>query len=523
MLARTPDRSDKPHAATVRIAGAPVRRVTLVLDPGALRAVHGEIARQLSAAGIAVSIAQAPAAESLPSSVELLLTLERMVLRGRGRLGERLAPGALAYPAASEKADLTIDLSGSAAPLERTLRLVYDGVAGERALMGALFAGRMPTIALQDLATGAVVNCARPGADNAGTIHAALEGVLAGVVTLTLQTVRGFGTSMEGAAPQSRPADLRALVAFETRGLARAALRRLYHMCCYAPHWRVCWRRIDGADLFDTQTLAGTTWQILPDPGTHFYADPFAFVHQGQTCVFVEDLDHRTQKGVISMVPFGADGPTGPARVVLEEPWHLSYPFVFARDGEIWMLPESCATGKVTLYRAERFPDRWVPAADLVTGVTASDATIVEHDGRLWMFAATTHPGSWSDTLSIFHAPRLLGPWQPLAANPVMIDQGAARPAGAFVRRNGTLWRPVQDCTAGYGTGIGLAEVTRLDTEGYAQTVHAMLRPPADWPGRRLHTLNRAGNLEFIDGAAHSPRSRLLARHLTQWSGRRDH
>ena len=88
--------------------------------------------------------------------------------------------------------------------------------------------------------------------------------------------------------------------------------------------------------------------------------------------------------------------------------------------------------------------------------------------------------------------------------------------------RGGKLWRPVQDCTGGYGTGIGLAEVLRLDREGYEQKVHGVLRAGADWPGRRFHTLNRAGRLECIDGAAHSPRSRWLARRLEGCSGRRE-
>ena len=534
MLARTtqqPKETPKqPQIATVRIGGAAVRQVvhqvTMVLDPKSSRAVHGEIAARLRQTGIAVSFAQAAAPYEIPSSVELLLTLERMVTRGRGELATKRAPGALDLPPASHTPDLTLDFTGNAAPSGRALRLTYDGVAGERGLMGALLAGRMPSVAFEDVATGVIVSQARPGADGAGTIHAALEAVLAAVVALTLQTVRGFGTRMDAPVAMSvaaaRAPNVRELIAFEMRALAHAALRRLYHLCCHAPHWRVCWRRVEDNDLLDTRSLAGTSWQVVPDPGTHFYADPFPFVHQGRTFLFVEDLDHRMQKGVISVMPFDQDGPSGPARVVLEEPWHLSYPFVFARDGEIWMIPESCATGKITLYRAARFPDRWVHEADLVTGVTASDATIVEHMGRLFMFAATRDAGSWSDTLSIFHAQDLPGPWHPHPANPILIDQSAARPAGAFVRRNGTLWRPVQDCAGGYGTGIGLAEVVRLDAEGYAQTVHAVLGAPADWPGRRLHTLNRAGALEFIDGAAHSPRSRLLAARLEGWSGRRE-
>lgn len=159
----------------------------------------------------------------------------------------------------------------------------------------------------------------------------------------------------------------------------------------------------------------------------------------------------------------------------------------------------------------------------LLTDIEASDATVIQHDGHFWLFAATRDGGgSWSDTLSIFYARDLLGPWLPHPRNPILVDQASARPAGAMVVRNGRLWRPVQDCTNGYGTGIGLAEINRLDLDGFEQTVHAVLRPDPAWPGRRLHTLNRSGRLECIDGAAHSPRSRLLARPLQSWSGRRE-
>ena len=62
----------------------------------------------------------------------------------------------------------------------------------------------------------------------------------------------------------------------------------------------------------------------------------------------------------------------------------------------------------------------------------------------------------------------------------------------------------------------------RLDLDGYAQKLHSVIRPEPGWPGRRLHTLNRAGAFECIDSAAHSPRSRILAGRLEVWSGRRE-
>jgi len=499
----------------------------LVIDPRSLRRVHAVIAQRLAdEAGIDVSISLNASPQGLPTSVELLLRLERLLTRGCGELGETRTVAQLDLPYASnhEATDLTIDLSGGGSThAGRTLRVLYDGVAGETGLMGALFAGRMPTIEFDDVATGAVIARGVPCADNAGSIHGALEAVLARLGTMIVATVRGWGTLTQRPAEMVNPARARDLAAFEIKALAHSAIRRIYHLCCYAPHWRVCWRFVDGPGLWDSGTLAGTSWGVIPDPGFRFYADPFPFSHDGRTWVFVEDLDHRTNKGIISVVPFDERGPTGAARPVLEEPWHLSYPFVFERDGQVWMIPESSANRSVTLYRAERLPDRWVREADLLTDIAASDATIVEREGRLWMFAATRDgAGSWSDTLSIFSADKLFGPWLPHAGNPIMIDGGSARPAGQFVERNGSLWRPVQDCSGGYGTGIGLVEVLQLDLERYAQKLHTIIRPGPEWPGRRFHTLNRAGKLECVDGAAHSPRSRQLAQRLQQRSGRRE-
>ena len=166
------------------------------------------------------------------------------------------------------------------------------------------------------------------------------------------------------------------------------------------------------------------------------------------------------------------------------------------------MVPESSQARSVRLYRAAPFPRRWIQEAILLDGVEASDPTIIKYGGRFWMFTTTRDgTGSCSDMLSLFVAERLLGPWRSHPRNPVLIDAAGARPAGALVWRHGQLWRPVQDCRTGYGTALGLAEITRLDETGFAQNVRAVLRPGPAWPGRKLHTLNRAGPLEVIDGS----------------------
>ena len=236
-------------------------------------------------------------------------------------------------------------------------------------------------------------------------------------------------------------------------------------------------------------------------------------MHAGSTYIFAEDFDHRSGKACISVIPVRRTRTEWRlAQPVLEEPWHLSYPFVFEHAWQVWMVLGSSANRSVVLYRADPFPHRWVQEAVLLTDIEASDATIIQHGGAFWMFAATRDgAGSWSDMLSLFSAPDLRGPWTPHPANPVLVDQASARPPAP--------WSCVTASCGGRCRTAHLAMARGLDwrrshasiCEGFEQNVQAALRADPKWPGRRFHTLNRAGRIECIDGAAHSPRSPTLA------------
>ena len=165
------------------------------------------------------------------------------------------------------------------------------------------------------------------------------------------------------------------------------------------------------------QRAAG--WTDLPDDGRRFYADPFPVVWRGRTFLFVEDYEHAKAKGVISVVEFGPDGPMGQPQQALERPVHLSYPNVFERDGEMWMIPESGGAGTIDLYRALDFPFRWRLERTLVSGVCANDATLIEHDGRWWMFATVQDGGgAYSDSLWLWSSVTCSGPGRRTSAIP---------------------------------------------------------------------------------------------------------
>lgn len=399
-----------------------------------------------------------------------------------------------------------IDLTGAPDGGTHGWTLEYDGRVGEQALVGALLAGRFPRVDVVD-ARGEPLASGRPGSEWPGVTAAALDDVLAGCVILLLAAVRGeplcLPVQEEPVVPRSRRRSPLHQVARTAVGVTA---RRAARLVVRTPHWRVGWRYDDGPGTLATGQHPATGWTDLPDDGHHFYADPFPIVVGGRTYVFVEDFDHRIGRGVISVVEFGPDGPLGTPVPVLRHTVHLSYPCVFEDDGEVWMIPETSAAGTVELYRATSFPRQWTREAVLLQDIDANDVTAFRHGGRWWLAATVRQGGSSSDALHLWYAPTLRGPWTPHAHQPVVLDIASARPAGRMAYAGGRLLRPAQDGRAGYGAALAVVEVLVLDPERYEQRVVNTLGPGPLWPGRRLHTLNRAGRLEVIDGSGRSLR-----------------
>jgi hypothetical protein len=456
-----------------------------------------------------------------PAGLEALLDLERMMLR-RGRFCGADRDPALRQADAQplRQPDIVLDFTAmprdADCPARLYLRPLYDGEPGEDAALAAIVAGDLPLIEIRDEVGGATMWSGQPSGETAEGLGGALGATMARTATLLRGVLTNRQRQAATAASATKPARSRSPAGFVVGGLAKSIAKRIYRLCCYSPHWRIGWRYTDDAGIWQSGDLSGAAWHALPSPANRFYADPFPVTWKGRTFVFFEDLDHRIGKGTISAIEFGEAGPIGAAVPVLEEPWHLSYPFLIVHDDELWMIPETSHEREVTIYKCVGFPLRWERHATLLSGVELADATILHHDGLNYLFGATRDgDGGYSDTLSIYYADDLFGPWTPHAQQPVLVDRASARPAGHFVRRNGRLWRPVQDCTRGYGCALGLAEITELSPETFAQTVHFTVGPGPRWPGRKLHTLNRCGRLELIDGTVIQPKLeslRLVAR-----------
>jgi hypothetical protein len=240
------------------------------------------------------------------------------------------------------------------------------------------------------------------------------------------------------------------------------------------------------------------------------YADPFLFVYEGRHHLFCEEVPRREKSGVISHTELSLDGtPAASPAPVLRRPYHLSYPFVFAHDGEVFMIPETREARRIELYRAVTFPHKWEREAILLDGIDAVDATIVAEGGRLWMFVGVAAPGSSpADELHLYFADVPTGPWRAHPCNPVVSDARCARPAGAIQRWNGRMVRPGQDCTRRYGWAISFREIDVLSPTAYAEHEIGRLEPDRVPGARAIHTYAATERFEAIDIRTRQPRWR---------------
>lgn len=355
----------------------------------------------------------------------------------------------------------------------------------------------------------------------------ALESCFARLISLFLRAVDHllYGRSLAQPlpAPTTPPPDTSRLFALG-RSYGNRVIDMVRRRFLRDDYWYVAFWQMTSGTKAATLAAAEPAYQVVPTGSDRFYADPFLFEHRGQLVLFVEEYRYTdpNKKGIISCLQWDGKAFTNP-RVVLERPYHLSYPFVFEADGEIYMIPETSQNRTVELYRATHFPDQWELDTVLLDNLCAVDATLHFHEDRWWMFTNIAECGasSW-DELAIFYADHFKGPWVPHPMNPVKSDARSARPAGKLFYHQGRLLRPAQDCSKGYGGSVVLCEVTRLTPDQYEETVIQTLTPdllPSSSHG--LHTLNRSQGFVVLDGKTVIPKPQFQIRNRPWVIGRR--
>jgi len=264
--------------------------------------------------------------------------------------------------------------------------------------------------------------------------------------------------------------------------------------------WELLYKKGTGNDF---EANSYTDFHKLKPASDRFWADPFVVSAADKYYVFVEEFLYKANKGHIAVLELDENGQLTKTQKIIENSYHMSYPFVFQKDNTFYMIPETGGNRSIDLYRCTEFPGKWEFVKSIMTNINAVDTTLFNHNGKWWLFTLIDKIDSSlavSPELYLFWSDDFLSDqWTGHPMNPVVTDVRFARPAGRIFTRDGKIYRPSQDCSGRYGNSFDINEIIVLTADTYKEKQIKKVRPDWEPTLKGTHTYNNHEDFTIID------------------------
>lgn len=230
----------------------------------------------------------------------------------------------------------------------------------------------------------------------------------------------------------------------------------------------------------------------VSDIDASYVADPFMVIDNEEYFIFFEAFNWETRQGDIGYASSSNGVNWQYKNVILDEPFHLSYPYVFQWKDEYYMIPESNEDLSVRLYKAETFPEKWQYLGNLLSGYHFIDPSIIYYKNMWWLFVATAPDDG---VINLYYSNDLLGEWKMHPMNPIIkLDKHFGRPGGRMLIYKDKLYRMAQDSYIEYGLQVFAFEITELSDKVYSEeivsTSPVISRTGVGWNAAGMHHLD---------------------------------
>lgn len=238
-----------------------------------------------------------------------------------------------------------------------------------------------------------------------------------------------------------------------------------------------CSDPINVAGRHKTIKRINCTRNILSPSPVMIVADPFLVVKDETLYLFYEEYRYRG-KGIIRMTCSDDLVNWKEPKTVLQENFHLSYPWVFQHEGQWFMMPETSAAHEVRLYQAvDNQFDQFVQSKtllsrgslDQVPRMDFCDSSITRKDDTYYLF--TTVNNGRGNELHLYFSDSLDGTYTEHPQSPLMVSDKYGRDGGSLLEWDGNLFRFAQDCDGDYGKNINVFKVDVLSRSQYAESL----------------------------------------------------
>jgi len=221
---------------------------------------------------------------------------------------------------------------------------------------------------------------------------------------------------------------------------------------------------LTSPDIIDFNPVL--TAMDIKDRKARFIADPFMIIDDGSWFMFFEVMDSKTNQGDIGLAVSKDGFEWEYKQIVLDEPFHLSYPYVFKWNNKYYMIPESGQVFAVRLYEAIEFPVKWKFVKNIIEGSRYVDSSILYYNDFWWLF--TSEPSN--DILRVFFARSIDGMWKEHALKPVKKgDPNGSRQGGRIILYNDRMIRFALDDYPTYENKIRIFEILKLTVNEYKE------------------------------------------------------
>lgn len=252
----------------------------------------------------------------------------------------------------------------------------------------------------------------------------------------------------------------------------------------------------------DYKNIKEKQFKVLENDRNFWVADPFPLEKDGKLYIFVEMYEYRKLKGSIAYCYMTDDG-FSPWKKIIEEPYHLSFPYIFYIDNELYMCPEAKESKVLSIYKCKEFPDVWEKESIIIDnfefvdtvflkqrtseeiyGLTCDWKSINEHRLAFFKYEKNSRSVSFSNTVN-------------------SLEFYLTRPAGKVIQSGDCSILVSQICQPLYGTGLIFKDIKYnypyyQENElfrVYSNEIHSDISKKTNG----IHTYNETENFVVID------------------------
>lgn len=227
-------------------------------------------------------------------------------------------------------------------------------------------------------------------------------------------------------------------------------------------------------------------------PKDRWFADPFILdYNDSYIYVLVEEFCYSVRRGRIAKLEIARnDYRLVDYKILLDKTTHLSFPFIFRENGQIYVCPENSASGMWTRYRYDKEKDVLL-REDVLIDAPLTDAIISNLFGER-LVISTIIPNQNGNILSVYSNAGYF-------IKDLKFESNIARNAGDIISIGDKVYRPAQDCNGSYGKAVILQEVLKSDNGSFTFKNVGRIESNNDKFTTGCHTFNTYNGLSVID------------------------